>query len=195
MLSSSDWTFIYVLFTAVSLLSHGYRLNQPQIPLKAIKSNTQQRLNSVRNIIYSHQLQKTDVEMESRRRMALQLSGSDSMILSAMDYAAEVIQNTGSKEDYGPVFRAGLFLFASGIISTFIAAFIITKSNSWDGLVDELERGKEAKLDNYDDFSAKENVGTDKSKELYVDEMFKKIEGRSNESKPKDLDILDGIDI
>lgn len=61
------------------------------------------------------------------------------------DYAAEIEKTVGT-EVYTPIFRAGLFLFASGLISAFITAFIISKANSWDDIYAEFERGKESKL-------------------------------------------------
>ena len=68
-----------------------------------------------------------------------------SFTIAVGDYAAEIEKATGT-ELYGPIMRAGVILFISGFISAFIAAFIISKSDSWDGLVEEFDRGKEAQL-------------------------------------------------
>ena len=74
------------------------------------------------------------------------LTTIDSSVLIAVgDYAAEIEKTVGT-EVYTPIFRAGLFLFISGLISAFIAAFIISKANSWDDIYAEFERGKESKL-------------------------------------------------
>ena len=67
------------------------------------------------------------------------------MLIAVGDYAAE-IEKTFGTEVYTPIFRAGLFLFISGLVSAFIAALIISKANSWDDLYAEFERGKESKL-------------------------------------------------
>lgn len=68
-----------------------------------------------------------------------------SSLVAVGDYAAE-IENAVGTEIYTPIFKAGLFLFLSGIISTLIAAFIISKANTWDELSNEFDRGKESKL-------------------------------------------------
>jgi hypothetical protein len=68
-----------------------------------------------------------------------------SALIAVGDYAAEIEKAVGT-EVYTPIFKAGLFLFVSGIVSAFVAAFIISKSDSWEGLNDEFERGKESKL-------------------------------------------------
>jgi hypothetical protein len=68
-----------------------------------------------------------------------------SILIGVGDYAAEIEKAVGT-EVYTPIFKAGIFLFLSGIISSFIAAFIISKSDSWEELNLEFERGKESKL-------------------------------------------------
>jgi hypothetical protein len=73
------------------------------------------------------------------------LNDLSSTLIAVGDYATE-IENAVGTEIYTPIFKAGLFLFLSGLISAFIAAFIISKSNSWDDLNDEFERGKESQL-------------------------------------------------
>lgn len=67
------------------------------------------------------------------------------VLIAVGDYASEIESAVGT-EVYSPIFKAGLFLFVSGIVSAFIAAFIISKSDTWDGLNDEFERGKMSKL-------------------------------------------------
>ena len=62
------------------------------------------------------------------------------------DYAGE-IENAVGEEIYSPIFKAGIFLFASGIVSAIATAFIVSKSNSWESLEEEFEKGKVAQLD------------------------------------------------
>eukprot|EP00596_Hydrurales_sp_CCMP1899_P001843 CAMPEP_0119037266 /NCGR_PEP_ID=MMETSP1177-20130426/5530_1 /TAXON_ID=2985 /ORGANISM="Ochromonas sp, Strain CCMP1899" /LENGTH=113 /DNA_ID=CAMNT_0006998309 /DNA_START=259 /DNA_END=600 /DNA_ORIENTATION=- len=61
------------------------------------------------------------------------------------DYAAEIEKGVG-EEIYAPIFKSGLVLFGSGLISAFMAVIIIVKSNSWEELGLEFERGKEGQL-------------------------------------------------
>ena len=86
------------------------------------------------------------IHLRSVRSTTKRYLNIDSTVLIAVgDYAAEIEKTVGT-EVYTPIFRAGLFLFISGLISAFIAAFIITKANSWDDIYAEFERGKESKL-------------------------------------------------
>ena len=62
-------------------------------------------------------------------------------LIAVGDYAAEIEKAVG-EEIYSPIFKSGLVLFGSGLISAFIAAFIVSKSNSWEELENEFERGK-----------------------------------------------------
>jgi hypothetical protein len=62
-------------------------------------------------------------------------------LIAVGDYAAEIEKAVG-EEIYSPIFKSGLVLFGSGLISAFIAAFIVSKSDSWAELGDEFERGK-----------------------------------------------------
>jgi hypothetical protein len=74
--------------------------------------------------------------------------GSDitSVLLSVnADYASE-IENAVGEEVYGPIFKAGIFIFASGLVSAAIVAFIVSYRDSWDDLGDEIVAGKEAQL-------------------------------------------------
>jgi len=61
------------------------------------------------------------------------------------DFSQEIESAVGS-EIYGPIFRAGLFLFVSGMVSAFIAGLIVNSADSWEELSLEVDRGKEAKL-------------------------------------------------
>lgn len=84
-------------------------------------------------------------------RSHMRLSGwtdISSAILSAgvaADYATE-IENAVGEEVYGPIFKAGIFIFASGLFSAGVTAFIVSNRDSWNDLDEELERGKEAQL-------------------------------------------------
>eukprot|EP01038_Epipyxis_sp_PR26KG_P011548 gene11548-15467_t len=98
----------------------------------------------------SHVIRPTSLSNEVISR-SQPLFGSDiadfsTFFLSATaDYAAEIEMAVG-EEVYSPIFKAGLFLFVSGIISTVIAGFIISKADSWEDLDDEFQRGKESQL-------------------------------------------------
>lgn len=66
----------------------------------------------------------------------------DSQLLLAVgDYATEIENSVGS-EIYAPIFKAGLFIFISGLVSAFLAAFIVSKADSWDGLEEEFQLGR-----------------------------------------------------
>jgi hypothetical protein len=67
------------------------------------------------------------------------------MLSVAADYASEIESAVG-EEIYGPIFKAGIFLFGSGIVAAFGVAFIVSKSDAWNELEDEFSRGKEAQL-------------------------------------------------
>ena len=66
-------------------------------------------------------------------------------LIAVGDYAAEIEKATG-EEIYSPIFKSGLILFGSGMISAFIAAFIVAKSNSWEALGEEFDEGKMKQL-------------------------------------------------
>lgn len=68
-----------------------------------------------------------------------------SALIAIGDYAAEIEKGVG-EEIYAPIFKSGLVLFGSGLISAFMAAAIIAKSDSWEELGLEFERGKIAQL-------------------------------------------------
>jgi hypothetical protein len=61
----------------------------------------------------------------------------------AADYSAEIEKAVGT-EIYSPIFKAGLFIFVSGIVSSFIAAYIVSSSDSWNDLENEFEKGRQA---------------------------------------------------
>ena len=61
------------------------------------------------------------------------------------DYASE-IENAVGEEIYGPIFKAGLFLFGSGIVAAFGVAFIVSKSDTWNELESEFDDGKKKQL-------------------------------------------------
>lgn len=73
------------------------------------------------------------------------LDVSSALVSVQADYAAE-IENAVGEEIYGPIFKAGLFIFVSGLVSAGVVAFIVSNRDSWIDLDDELERGKEAQL-------------------------------------------------
>jgi hypothetical protein len=81
---------------------------------------------------------------------SLDMMAEPSLLLSVADYAAEVMQNTVSTNEYTSIFQAGILLFLSGVISTFIAALIITQMGNIDDLYEEYNEGKEDKLQTFD---------------------------------------------
>eukprot|EP01039_Chlorochromonas_danica_P009726 gene9726-10760_t len=68
-----------------------------------------------------------------------------SELIAMGDYANEIERATGP-EIYGPIFRAGLLLFASGVISACITTFLVVKFDKWKDLEDEFKAGKESQL-------------------------------------------------
>ena len=95
------------------------------------------------------------------------------------DFATEIVESTVTDEIYGPIFKAGLFLFLSGIVSTIIAASIVSKANTWELLNEEFEKGKESQLIQMSEASIKEEVKIETSI------------NQSNESEKKDVKDLD----
>lgn len=65
---------------------------------------------------------------------------------ASADYASEIEGSVGS-EIYGPIFKAGLFIFVSGFVSAFAVAAIVTQSGTWDALEEEFQAGKESQLE------------------------------------------------
>ena len=47
---------------------------------------------------------------------------------------------------YYPIMKAGVLIFVSGFMSAFLAALIVSKSDSWNGLALEFEEGKKVQL-------------------------------------------------
>lgn len=80
------------------------------------------------------------------RTTSLTMVHDPSFLVSAvLDYSAEIESSVGT-EVYAPIFKAGLTLFASGVLAAFAAAFIISKSDSFGDLADEFDRGKQTQL-------------------------------------------------
>eukprot|EP01031_Cornospumella_fuschlensis_P036587 gene36587-44382_t len=68
-----------------------------------------------------------------------------SELVAIGDFAAEIEKATGP-EIYGPIFKAGLFLFLSGIVSAVIASVIVIQSDAWDELDAQFESGEAAQV-------------------------------------------------
>ena len=51
--------------------------------------------------------------------------------------------------------KAGVLIFVCGFISAFLAAFIASKSDAWNGLAQEFEEGKKAQLVDMDTVEGK----------------------------------------
>lgn len=95
------------------------------------------------------------------------------------DFATEIVESTVTDDIYGPIFKAGLFLFLSGIVSTAVAAFIVSKSNTWESLNEEFETGKENQLTKMSESSTKDDIKIETSI------------NQSNEQEKKDVKDLD----
>ena len=61
------------------------------------------------------------------------------------DYASE-IENAVGIEIYGPIFKAGLFLFVSGVFSAAVVSAIVSKADTWEALDEEFDVGKNSQL-------------------------------------------------
>ena len=101
--------------------------------------------------------------------------------LKVGDYASEITNAVGS-EIYGPIFKAGLFLIVSGIFSAGIVSTIISKSDTWNDLGDEFERGKQSQLTSMSSNSAVNNKDSERSD-------YNKVLSSDNEDK--DVNLLD----
>jgi len=71
---------------------------------------------------------------------------ASSQLISVFADPASEIEAAVGEEIYGPIFKAGIFIFASGLVSAFIAAFIVSSSDSWDDLGAEFQEGKMKQL-------------------------------------------------
>ena len=121
--------------------------------------------------------------LPKRTSTKLRSSGLDavpSLLLTVGDYAAEIEKSTVGEEVYGPIFKAGLFLFLSGVISAFIAAAIVTKAGTWESLKDEFDEGKRSQYI----YSELENR-----------EQNKEVNENPVELKPDDANNVKDIDL
>ena len=78
-------------------------------------------------------IRKCNVVSKSSSLLAFSIDHISTTFVAVGDYAAE-IEGAVGEEIYGPIFKAGIFIFLSGFISAFIAAAIISKSESWEDL-------------------------------------------------------------
>jgi len=123
---------------------------------------------------------------------ALSLSPAQTSILVAVgDYAAEIEKTVVGEEIYGPIFRAGLFLFLSGLISAFVAALIISKAGSFESIVDEFEAGKRTQLIETTDYDNSKTSESPNPSLKVTDETTNKDKSGQNDGKGniKDLDL------
>lgn len=115
---------------------------------------------------------------------------ASSYLAVAADYAAEV-QETVGEEVYVPIFRAGLLLTLSGFAASFVAAFLITRTNSWDLLEDEFNEGRESIIERE---MAQSDVGTmyEKKSEVKADVVTRgSVPLQQTAAADDDLDDLD----
>lgn len=126
-------------------------------------------------------------------KAALNMVIDPSLLLATADYAAEVMERTVTTNEYTTIFQAGILLFLSGVISTFLAALIIVKAGTVDDLYDEYNEGKEQKLKAYDLQESNKNQADlipDRSPELEkTDGVISKKETVDNR------ELLQGLDI
>lgn len=120
-------------------------------------------------------------------RLGLTSSRVDSFLIAVGDYAAEIEKATVGEEVYAPIFRAGIFLFTSGLVSAAVAAFIISKADSWEDLGQEFEEGKKDKLifSEYEKLNSNTNNG---------DAITLAMETKNNDRNIEDMRSKSGID-
>lgn len=110
-----------------------------------------------------------------------QLSTS-SFILSTADFAAEIVEKSVGTEVYTPIFQAGIFLIGSGVVSCIIAVLIISKSDSWNDLELEFQKGKEKQLIDVKDMKPNNKI-TENETDV------------GNENFDKTKSFIDGLDV
>ena len=107
------------------------------------------------------------------------------------DYASE-IENAVGEEIYGPIFKAGIFLFVSGIVAAFGVAFIVSNSDTWNELEDEFDAGKQKQLIPSDADSSMATTSTDASgREPIGTKSNDDTAGRPRNEADSNIDDLD----
>ena len=119
---------------------------------------------------------------------------STTTLIALGDYAAEIEQATGS-EIYGPIMKAGVFIFVSGFLSAFLAGFIISQSNSWEGLMEEFDEGKEAQLLNMDDVQPDSLAASVESSRDRAENTMPSASDRVSNEVDTAANDLDGLDL
>lgn len=114
----------------------------------------------------------------------LQHKSSRLQPLAVVDYAAE-IENAVGTEIYSPIFQSGLLLFASGVISSVIAAFLVNSFGSWEEIENDFEAGKQSQL--IDKVTSQSPQTTQK---MHIEPTTEKTEiGTTSTEELKDIDI------
>ena len=127
----STYSILTLLF--VSLLSSTSSLSWSSSPLKtsAGQHSASQipysTLCKTKSSKLSTKATKTTTSLQAIGDSSLLSESTSSFLVAMGDYAAEIEKNVVGEEVYGPIFKAGLFLFLSGLISAFVSAFIISK--------------------------------------------------------------------
>lgn len=96
--------------------------------------------------IHSISWKKSNLKQNDKNMKLHLFNDITSQFISVMADPAAEIEAAVGEEIYGPIFKAGIFIFASGLVSAFIAAAIVSSRDSWDDLDSEFEQGKMKQL-------------------------------------------------
>lgn len=137
--------FILITIVVLIVAGHAEGWRQPLTAATKLQQQTRGGSSSKRRML----LQRTNARSERYRASPLNV---------AADYAAEIESVAVGPEIYGPIFRAGLWIFLSGIVSTFVVAVLITKDNLWGSLLENIQEGEELQAKEYSEKVQKENT-------------------------------------
>ena len=119
---------------------------------------------------------------------------STSQLIAVGDFADEIEKATGT-EIYSPIFKAGLFIFGSGIVSAFVAGFIVSQSNSWEDLELEFQAGKTKQLIPEADMKQRANQSPSGGETPEVADASEPTQGQLKEEDEADEKEFSGLDL